>query len=186
MKRPGFLNGVLAAGVLGIFASAFIAVLTPFVGVGVVTRLAIPLLALAYVLYLFGRNREKTGRVTTVVLWTGMSLFTWWISPPLPFYLLIHAGAVWLIRSLYFYSGVLPSLIDLGLTGLAIIASVWALARTGSVFMGTWCFFLVQALFSAIPRSIGARIEAEPLAGSDTFARARQQADAALQRLMSQ
>lgn len=185
MTRPGFFHGVMAAAVLGFIASAFIAVFTPFVGIGLVTRLVVPALALGYLLYLFSRNAEKTGRVTTLVLWSSMTLVAWWFAPPLPFYLLIHAGAIWLVRSLYFYSGVLPSLMDMALTGFGLVASVWALSRTGSVFLGTWCFFLVQALFTAIPRStVGEPVPVE-LAATNEFERARRQADAALRQLIT-
>ena len=110
MKRPGFFHGVIVAAVLGFFASAIVATLTPFVGPGTVVRLVIPLLGLAYLLYLLNRSAERLGRVTTLTCWTAMTAVAWWAAPPLPLYLLIHVGAVWLIRSLYFYSGVLPAL----------------------------------------------------------------------------
>ncbi|HSD69055.1 MAG TPA: hypothetical protein VLB07_05860 [Woeseiaceae bacterium] len=186
MSRPGFFHGVAIAAILGFLASAFIAVLTPFVGLAAVTRLVIPGLSLLYILYLFSRNEEKTGRVTSIALWSSMAVITWWLAPPLPFYLVIHAGAIWLLRSLYFYSGVVPSLMDMALSGLSIVVAVWALSRTGSVFLTTWCFFLVQALFVAIPPSLAARTATTPVSANDEFARARRQADAALKQLISQ
>ncbi len=187
MNRPGFLHGVAAAVVLGFFASAFAAVFTPFVGIGAVTRLIIPGLALAYILYLFSRNDERTGRVTTVVMWSAMTFTMWWLAPPLPFYFFIHAGAVWLVRSLYFYSGVMPSLMDMALTGLSTVTAIWALSYTGSVFLGTWCFFLMQALFASIPQSIGTKAgPAAPPIASNEFECARRQADAALKQLTTQ
>jgi hypothetical protein len=187
MNRPGFFQGVVVAAVLAFFASAFIAVFSPFVGIAAVTRLVIPGLALAYILYLFSRNDERTGRATTIVLWSAMTLSMWWLAPPLPFYLLIHAGAVWLVRSLYFYTGVIPSLMDMALSGLSIVTAIWALSRTGSVFLGTWCYFLVQALFSAIPQTIGTKAgPATPPMTNDEFERARRQADGALKQLITQ
>ena len=51
MKRPGFLDGVVVAAVLAFFASAVVAVFIPFVGVGAVSRLLIPALGFAYLLY---------------------------------------------------------------------------------------------------------------------------------------
>jgi hypothetical protein len=63
MKRPSFLNGVIVAAVLGFFASAVVATLTPFVGFGHVVRLVIPALGLAYLLYLFSRSEERLIRV---------------------------------------------------------------------------------------------------------------------------
>ena len=102
MKRPGFFHGVIVAAVLGFFASAIVATLTPFVGLGTVVRLLIPLLGLAYVLYLLSQSAERLGRVTTLTCWIAMTAVAWWATPPLTLYLLIHVGAVWLIRSLYF------------------------------------------------------------------------------------
>jgi hypothetical protein len=187
MKRPGFFHGVIVAAVLGFFASAIVATLTPLLGLGTVVRLVIPLLGLAYLLYLLNRSAERLGRVTTLTFWTTMTALAWWAAPPLPLYLLIHVGAVWLIRSLYFYQGVLPALMDLGLSALSVSAAVWAISRSGSIFLTTWCFFLVQALFVAIPPSVQRKAQAQQntTADREIFERAKRQADAALHHLFT-
>jgi len=174
MKRPTFFNGVVVAAVLGFFASAIVATLTPFVGLGAVIRLVIPLLGLAYLLYLLNRTAERVGRVTTLTLWTAMAAITWWVAPPLPLYLMAHVGTIWLVRSLYFYAGVMPALMDLGLGALSVSAA--------------GCFFLVQALFVAIPPAVQrtAKPQQNMLADSENFERARRQADAALAQLFTQ
>ncbi len=188
MKRPSFFHGVVVAAVFGFFASAVVATLTPFVGLGAVLRLVIPALGLAYLLYLFSRSEDRVGRVTTLALWSALAAVTWWVAPPLPLYLLIHVAAIWLVRSLYFYSGVLPALMDLGLSTLSVSATVWAITRSGSMFLATWCFFLVQALFVAIPPSV--KSAQKPLRNtaveSETFENARRQADQALRQLFTQ
>ncbi len=188
MKRPTFAHGVVVAAVLGFFASAIVATLTPFVGIGSVLRLAIPGLGLAYLLFLFSRSEERLGRITTISLWSALAFVTWWISPPLPLYLLIHVAAVWLVRSLYFYSGIVPALMDLGLNALSISASVWAITRSGSVFLATWCFFLVQALFVTIPPTVKEKTQPQRNATTENekFEQARRRADAALRTLFTQ
>ena len=188
MKRPSFLHGVIVAAVLGFFASAIVATLTPFVGLGAVLRLVIPALGLAYLLYLFSRSEERIGRVTALSVWGALAAVTWWIAPPLPFYLLIHVGAIWLLRSLYFYSGMIPALIDLGVSTLSVSATVWAISRSGSVFLATWCFFLVQALFVAIPPAIRSRRSGQrsTVADNENFERAKRNADQALRHLFTQ
>ena len=188
MKRPTFFQGVVVSAILGFFASAVVATLTPFIGLGAVVRLMIPALAVAYLLYLFSRSKERIGRVTTLSLWVAMATVTWWIAPPLPLYLLIHVGAIWLVRSLYFYSGVLPALMDLGLSTLSVSATVWAITRSGSVFLATWCFFLVQALFVTIPPAMQRKRNApeEMAPDSTAFEQARRQADRALRQLFTQ
>ena len=188
MKRPTFGHGVIVAAAFAFLASAMIATLTPFVGFFPVVRLVIPAMGLAYVLYLFSRSKERTGRVTTLTLWSALAAGTWWVAPPLPLYLLIHVGAMWLVRSLYFYSGVLPALMDLGLSALSIAAAVWAISQSGSVFLATWCFFLVQALFVAIPASVKPKSAStrSAVGENQSFERARRQADRALTQLFSQ
>ncbi|MDJ0926080.1 MAG: hypothetical protein QNJ73_00400 [Gammaproteobacteria bacterium] len=186
MKRPTFLHGVILAAVLGFFASAVVATLTPFVGLGAVLRLVIPTLGLAYLLFLFSRSPERVGRVTTLTLWSALAAVTWWVAPPLPFYLLIHVAAVWLVRSLYFYSGLFPALLDLGLSALSVSATVWAITRSGSVFLATWCFFLVQALFVNIPPAVKAKPKGQPVVESENFERAKREADQALRQLFTQ
>jgi len=188
MKRPTFVHGAIVAAVLGFSASAVVATLTPFVGLGAVLRLTIPALGLAYLLYLFSRSDERTGRVTTILLWSALAAITWWVAPPLPLYLLIHVGAIWLVRSLYFYAGVLPALMDLGLSTLSVSATVWAITRSGSVFLATWCFFLVQALFVTIPPAVKGKKMAtnNPAPNNDNFEQARRQADRALRHLFTQ
>jgi hypothetical protein len=188
MKRPSFFHGVLVAAVLGFFASAIVATLTPFVGLSAVVRLVIPALALTYLLYLFGRSEERVGRVTTLSLWGALAAITWWVAPPLPLYLLIHVGAIWLVRSLYFYAGVMPALMDLGLSALSISATVWAIIQSGSVFLATWCFFLVQALFVVIPPAVKRQRGATQNVATDRnkFEHAKRNADQALRQLFTQ
>lgn len=193
MKRPSFFHGVIVAAVLGFFASAIVATLTPFVGLGAVLRLVIPALGLAYLLYLFSRSEERVGRATALAAWGTLAAITWWVAPPLPLYLLIHVGAIWLLRSLYFYSGVMPALMDLGISTLSVSATVWAISRSGSVFLATWCFFLVQALFVAIPPAIRSRRKGQrdslansAIENNENFERAKRTADQALRQLFTQ
>ncbi|MDH5622683.1 MAG: hypothetical protein OEY74_11430, partial [Gammaproteobacteria bacterium] len=101
-------------------------------------------------------------------------------------YLLVHVGAIWLIRSLYFYAGVVPALLDLGISALSITATVWAISRSGSVFLATWCFFLVQALFVAIPPAIKKRNVSAVINSNETFDHAKRNADRALRQLFTQ
>lgn len=186
MKKPAFIHGVFIAAVLAFVASSVIATLTPFVGFLGVVRIVIPALAFAYLIFLFRSSGERTGRLTTLFAWGVLALLTWWFSPPLGIYVLIHVGAIWLVRSLYFYAGAFPALLDFGLSAISISAFVWAIERTGSIFMGVWCFFLVQALFVAIPRTFTRRKarSAAPVE-NDGFERARRQADQALQQIFT-
>ncbi len=188
MRRPSFVHGVGVAAALAFLTSALFAALIPFVGLGSVLRLVIPLLAFAYLLYLFSNSSERIGRVITLTAWSLLAVATWWFSPPLPLVFLIHATSIWIIRSLYFYSGLFSSLLDLGLSALSVIATTWAIAHTGSVFLATWSFFLVQAAFVGIPASMTSinkrrKASCDRNVVDDAFARARRDAESALRQL---
>ena len=116
----------------------------------------VSLIALAYVGYLLTRSRARVGRITALALSVVVAGVAWGVELPLAFYLIVHVGLIWLIRSLYFYSGVVPALMDLGLSALALTAAVWATLQSGSIFLTIWCFLLVQALHVVIPRSVDA------------------------------
>jgi len=183
MTRPRFLHGAGAALLVAVFGSAM------FTGLGLLlpgdttARLLIAILGGAYVVYLLRSSGHPIGRIATPVLWTAMALALWPAGFSLPLYLAFHIGALWLIRSLYFYSGVLPAVADLGLTALGVAAATWAALQTGSVFLTLWSFFLVQALFVAIPERVGGPGNPETTAKPDRFQQAHTAAQAALQKL---
>ncbi len=184
MKQPTFLEGVavaLAASLVG--SVLYTALDTLFPGVPVV-RLLIAGLGLAYLVYLLGRSTERVGRVTAAAAWLVVAGVLWFTHPPLLLYVCAHLGTLWLIRSLYFYSSALSALADLGLSGLGLAAAVTALARTGSVWLGIWSFFLVQALFVVIPKSVR-RTSGTGRTGEDRFQHAYRAAESAVRKLSS-
>jgi hypothetical protein len=154
MKRPTFFEGVLVAIAVSLAGAALFTALGFVFPLGAILRMVVAGLGLGYVLYLLSRSRERAGRIVMLMLWAVAAAATWFMAPSLTLYLLAHVGLIWLIRSLYFYSSVLSALLDLGLNALALAAAVWAATVTHSVFLSIWCFFLVQALFVAIPKRL--------------------------------
>lgn len=187
MRHPTFMEGVAVALVASLGGSILYSALTTVFPADSVLRLLIAGMGLAYVLYLLSRSRERIGRVVTVGLWALAAGVGWLSSPPLELYVLLHGGLIWIIRSLYFCSGVLPALADLGLNGLALAAAVWAAVRSDSVVLIIWCFFLVQALYVAIPPNLSRKPANGPARApqEDRFQQAHRVAEAALRRLSS-
>jgi hypothetical protein len=180
-KLPSLGAGLAAALVLSVCGAASLAALTPWLGFPLALRAVIALLSFAYVLHAIGRSGERVGRMTTLVCWLAVASAAWLAGLPFAAYVLVHLGAVWLVRSLYYYSGLLPALADLGLTLLGAAFAVWAAQRADSAWLAFWCFFLVQAFHVSIPASL-ARRDA-PEAPGDAFARAHRAAEAAVRRL---
>ena len=185
MKKPTFFEGVGVALAASLTGSVLYSALAPAFTSGGVLRLLIPGLGLGYVIYLLRRTEERSGRITTLAGWLLMAMAAWLTAPPLTLYLLIHLALIWLIRALYFYSSPLSSLADLGLGGLAFASAVWAMTHTGSLFLALWCFFLVQALFVAIPPGMNRPASDHTPDQEDRFQHAHRAAEAALRKRSS-
>ena len=182
-KMPSLGVGLVAALILSVCGAALLGALAPWLGLGLALRAVIALLGFAYVIHAIGRSGERVGRITTIACWLAIASAAWLVDLPLVAYVLVHLGAVWLVRSLYYYSGLLPALADLGLTLLGAAFAVWAAQRADSAWLAFWCFFLVQAFHVSIPASL-TRGNA-PDAPDDAFARAHRAAEAAVRRLSS-
>jgi hypothetical protein len=182
-KTPTLGFGLGIALVLAVCGATVLAALTPFVGGGTALRAVIALLGFTYLLYVLGKSGERVGRITTFVLWTVAAAFTWISGVPFVGYVLIHVGLLWLVRSLYFYSGILPAVADLGLSLLAIAFAVWAAGRSGSALLALWCFFLVHAFHVLIPAALFG--DGRQHAGDEdlAFNRAHHAAEAAIRRM---
>lgn len=183
---PGFLEGVGVALVLSIIGGAFFTMFNLFFAPGFLLRILVAGIGFAYVLYLLWRSRERVGRVSVLSGWLLLSTAIWFFSPSFLLYVLLHLGLIWLIRSLYFYAGILPSLLDLGLSMLALLMAVAAGLHTQSVFISLWCFFLCQALFVFIPTSLRRKaVHAAGRSDGDRFETAHRVAMAAVRKLSS-
>lgn len=185
MKKPTFWEGVVVAlsaslaGAIGFFALSFL------FAEDMAIRLVISGSAFVYSLYLLSRSGKRIGRITVVLSWCLLSAAVWLFFPSLILFLMLNVLPIWLIRSLYFYSRLFPALADLGLCLAGVASAFWALHYTGSPFLTFWCFFLVQALFIAVPAGDKPTIADEAaLSNSEAeFKRAHQAAEAAVRKL---
>jgi hypothetical protein len=185
MKRPSFSEGVIVALVAAVLGSMFHTVLPGLLGLTWTVRVLIAGLGLGYVVYLLWRSPERTGRFITLTGWLLLAGSSWsLIADPLV-YLAVHLGMVWLVRALYQQPGPLAALMDLALNLTALMAGLWAFVHADSVFLGIWTFFLVQALFVAVPSADGRRAgsDAGPGPQSDQFQTAFRNAETALRKL---
>lgn len=180
-KQASFLEGVGVALAVSVFAAASEFLLTPWLGRTVATQALAPAIGFTYLVYLLSRSGKPVGRASSLVFWAVVTGIAWFTNLPVVLLVLTQAGIIWLIRSLYFYRGVLPALMDLGLVLLSLVTAFWALAHSGSVFLGIWTLFLLQALFVAIPRDITKNRDC--ISQDDHFQRAYLNAEAAVRKL---
>lgn len=185
MKRPTFLRSVSLGLGISIASAILFTTLSGVAGNDIVIRWIIAGAGLVYIVHFIRASGQRVGGITTVVVWFASSAILLWWHPPLFLYLAAHIALIWLVRSFYFYASVLSAITDLGLSFLSFCAAVWAASHTGNVFLSMWCFFLVQALSSAIPLHFKQQRHSPPTIQDDRFQRAYRTAEAAVSKLSS-
>lgn len=183
MKRPGFYEGVLVAALASLAGTALYGVMTMLFSVAFSARAVVALLGSAYLVYLLWRSPKASGRMTAVLIWAASLFAAWLLDPPFVVFLLSLLAVLWLIRCLAYYRSVISSLVDLGLTGLAVVAGLWAFLTSGSLLLALWSLFLVQALFCLIPAQWCLAKSPKTTDQDDPFMRAHRNAEAALRKL---
>jgi hypothetical protein len=187
MKNLTFLNGVFVALISSFIGSLAYFILSSLFADNVVIRLVISGLSTAYIFYLLNKSNERLGRIIVVTIWSVITISTWLFWPPAAFFVLIHLVSIWLIRSLYFYSSLFSSLADLALIILGVAVAFWTASHTNSLFLTIWCFFLSQALFVMIPRSMKTSKTKTSINNSAAdFQHAYRAAESAVRKLSSQ
>lgn len=193
MRQLSFMSGAAVAFTLALTAGTAVLVFAPAVGMSSLLKLLASSLGFLYLVWLIRGSRRRSGHLVALAFWGVLSVGTWFFAPTLSMYLLVHIAAIWLIRSLLVYAGLFPALLDLGLTAVSATAAGLAFSRSGSVFLATWCFFLLQALFVAIPIRVS-QIRVAPKSCStglddevdnEAFETARRRGDAALEQLFT-
>ena len=185
MNSPHLFRHIAIALFFALIASVGSFVLVPLIGFSLTTAMALPAISLLYLLFLFSQASDKTGRITCMMLWSAMTLGIWVFNPSIDIALVLHLGAIWLIRSLYFHNGIVGPLLDLVLSASSVAVALWCYFHSGSVFLSVWSLFLTQAFFVAIPPALTQTPSAEKKTTDNTrkFNEASASADAALRQL---
>ncbi len=198
MSRPAFSEGILVAIIISLAVTVIFTVMSAFFPTRWLLQFMIAGVSFSYVVYLLVRSTEKVGRLTVVASWASVAILTWLFSPSIIVTLFVHIGLIWLVRALYFYTSLLVAFLDLGLTLFAMAAAIWTLSYTNSLFLGVWCFFLLQSLFVLLPADLstnnsskksmflGGRKNTTEGLKKDPFEQAHQSAQAALRQLAAQ
>ncbi|MCP4876378.1 MAG: hypothetical protein GY896_13025 [Gammaproteobacteria bacterium] len=152
MKAPGIIDGIVIAIVISLGAGAAKLVLGGFIAHSTLFSLLLCAATLIYLIYLLKRSNARIGRVVVIIGWALASLAGWFFDLLLFEQVLVQAGVIWLVRSLYFHGSMFSAALDFGLVSCGLAASAWAMVNTGSLVGALWSFFLVQALFCWIPQ----------------------------------
>lgn len=181
-QKPSFVEGTIAALLLAIAGSFFYSALTLFFNPSLSLALVINVLALAYTLYLLWRSPRAHGKIAISAIYLALLISILFLQPPLWLHIVFATVSLSVIRSLFYYSSLVPASIDLILSLLNFTILIWAYHQTQSLFITLWSYFLVQALFSFIPTK---NLDKKRRDHEDNhFNRAHQQAEAAFNKII--
>lgn len=181
MSRPGFIEGVAVALAACLGGGALHGTLAHFISAAAALSLSVALLSLGYIVYLLYRSPRRSGRAVSLGAWLLLTVATWELGAGV--LTATQLVLVWPIRVRSFQEGALAALADLGLIIGGLGAALWVWPHTGSFALALWCFFLTQALFSALPSGSRAVRSDSPDPASQRFERAYQGALGALRKL---
>ncbi len=185
MGKTSLWHGILIACLLSGLSVPLMHGLQWFGGGGAVF---IAVLSVAYLLYVLAISPSRLGRLVlglgSVVILIGACM----VSPQAIVVGLFAVGLIWLVRTVLFYAGILPTLWDGALCTLSVVCALCTVVSTHRLWLAVWVFFLLQALFVYIPQQFsrsrsGQSSRAEQAASSnqrDAFDRAHRAAEAAL------
>jgi hypothetical protein len=187
MNGAGFFKGVAVAVVLALLGAIGYAGLATFLSGGLALRLVVVALSGAYLIYLLRAAQDRTGRIATFTGWLVITLGMALYSDGLAIALITQTVLISVVRTFYYHRSALAGLLDLGLSGFALSAALWAGSETGSLFLTAWSYFLVQALFPVIP-TWSARYAAGKATevSEDEFGRAYRTAENAIRRIATE
>lgn len=179
MNRHTLARGIVVAALLAAMGGALYGVLTLYFPPDAVLRVVVGIVAGTYVLHVIAYAEVRGGRIVVALSWLIGAMLLAVTAPPFTLFVVTHAALLWLVRALCCHEGPLAALLDFLLTTLALAAAVASARHSGSVALGLWTLFLVQAFFVGIPQRSPVRT-ADVLA---PLARARTQAQTALRRV---
>lgn len=189
MKTATFFEGVFVALVLSFISSVVLFTLSSIFPINILIRIIITGITFAYILYLLSRSKERIGRIVVIIVWFISMTALWFSWPPITFFILAHLTAIWLIRSLYYYSSLFSAVGDLALNYFSVAVAFVVAGHTNSMFLTLWCFFLIQALFVMLPKSLKKKTTVKSPAcfkSDDEFQHAYRAAEAAVRTLSNQ
>ncbi|HED36427.1 MAG TPA: hypothetical protein ENJ08_19695 [Gammaproteobacteria bacterium] len=154
MKKMTFNKGLMFTFVASLFATICFSVLSGVLDSDLLIKSISSVVIFFYLVCLMQYSNIRTGRLTVILIWSIISIVLAYLTDSFILFLMLQILFIWLIRSLFYYSGVIAPLIDLCLTIFSLFIAIWAVAQTNSLFASVWCFFLFQATFVYIPENL--------------------------------
>ena len=185
MNHFGFFSHAGAALLIAGTTSVLVAATAPVLDEPTALKLGVALAGGAYAAFLLAHRDVRVGRIAVSSMWLVGTAALWFMAPSFLAFVALQVFALWLVRTIAMRRGALASVLGLVTTLLATLIGFSTANHTGSFFLATWSFFLVEAFQVGLPAQWPlARKSPRPGTTADeVFLRARQTADNAIARL---
>lgn len=190
MSRKTVIEGIGIAALLSIVAFPMMVLGTTVMYPSIALRLCISAIGFLYILYILAKTSTRIGRGTVGALSALAIAALLFFNPSFVFFALALTALIWIVRSLYNYQSVVFTLADGVLCAISLASAAWGFMLSHSIMVALWCYFLVQALTAAIPRSFEAvaamknRTAGHGKPSQDRFSEAQRAAQEALRQLV--
>lgn len=192
--NPAFWHVTIVALGLSLFSVVVFSIAATFLSLELSARTVLVLLSLIYLLLIFNHQTlllprgdcyqtgGSAGKLVSLLGWALLVLLLSLVNPNINVWLASLFVLVWLVRCLYCYHRLWIALLDLLVSGLALLLAVATALHTQSLFLSLWSFFLTQSLVVFLP---GSNRQAPHFScNSESFDGACQAAESALRRLI--
>ena len=182
MQKFSFVAGVVLALALSLVSPVLFSFFRTFLPEVHALNWLVAMLTSAYITALLARSQRRQGRVIVfcVLIFLQIS-WLYWITNPLVVASL-NLGFSALARCFFYYRRLLVISLDMGLSTLGLLVSLWSVQHNQSLFLAVWCYFLVQAAVLPCIQFILQRTRGDRAVNTPRFEHALRVAEAALRR----
>ena len=185
MKSISLFKGVASAFVISLIASLIFFTLAVPLSIETSTKISVAFVANSYIVFLISSSKKRTGRFFSFTLLSLITLISFLINLDIFIFSLLFVVAIWVVRSVYFYTRPLVAVLDFTFTFISLLASIGAIFHTQSTFLSFWSFLLLQAFILPLVTYILANSKRRYLLSDrdNKFSTAHKAADLALRKI---
>ena len=183
MKLTGFMANVVAALVLSLLGASLFMVFSLWLASWMALLVVFSVLAGCYLLWLLYSHRSRRGVTLVLLGWLAAGGLVLLIGSSALLALLVYSSLLSLARSYLRYRKPMLALVDMGVSLVAVVLSIWVAQLTHSFALACWAYFFTQSMVFFVPANkVVADHKFQP---ADRFSQARHQAELALERLQT-
>lgn len=183
MKLTGFVANVMLALLLSLLGASLFMVFSIWLASWIALLAVLSVLAGGYLSWLLYSHRSRRGITLVFLGWLGVGGLLLLMGSGALLALLAYTGLLWFTRSCLRYRKPILALVDVGISLMAVVLSIWVVQHTHSFALSCWAYFFTQSLVFFVPANRAPDFrDSQP---ADRFSLAHHNAELALERLQT-